>query len=152
MSSIARNLSAATGRHARTTLQRSQNVRSASSRWAIPATSLTSTDRMMSLPSSTDGSIHHDSMQSTGRWFSAASPVPTYRSMPDSAKSGEGDSFSKVCFIGAGKMAEVGNTRQLSWILAFTLQISKDCLTTYQTFVDLIHTHHSLPVPYNSRA
>ena len=103
MSSIARNLSAATGRHARTTLQRSQNVRSASLRWAIPATSLTSTDRMMSLPSASSGGHHLESINS--RWFSSTTPsVPTYRSMSDSAKSG--DSFSKICFIGAGKMAE----------------------------------------------
>ena len=44
--------------------------------------------------------------QSQARWFSAASSVPTYRSMSDSAKGSGGDSFEKICFIGAGKMAE----------------------------------------------
>ena len=104
MSCIARNLAAATSRNVRTTLQRSQNVRSVSSRWAIPATFLTSTDRMISLPSASTGGHHLDSINS--RWFSStSSSVPTYRSMSDSAKS-TGDSFSKICFIGAGKMAE----------------------------------------------
>ena len=108
MSSIARSLSVTTGRYARATLQRSQNVCSASSRWAITATSLSSTDRMMSLPSTgtSTGGHHPDSISS--RWFSAASSVPTYRSMSDSAKSG--DSFGKICFIGAGAMAQVRKT------------------------------------------
>ena len=107
MSSIARSLSVTTGRYARATLQRSQNVCSASSRWAITATSLSSTDRMMSLLSSASTGGHHpDSISS--RWFSAASSVPTYRSMSDSAKSG--DSFGKICFIGAGAMAQVRKT------------------------------------------
>ena len=107
MSSIARNLSAVTGQNARATLQRSQNVRFAISRWAISATSLSSTDRMMSLTSTrTSTSIstggHHPASMSS-RWFSAVASVPAYRSMSDSAKSG--DSFSKISFIGAGAMA-----------------------------------------------
>ena len=58
----------------------------------------------MSLPSASTGGHRLDSINS--RWFSStSSSVPTYRSMSDSAKS-TGDSFSKICFIGARKMAE----------------------------------------------
>ena len=109
MASIARNLSAASGsRYVRASLQISCNVRWSTQRQSIPAmVSLCSSGRMMSLCSTRTGGSRPEHAISVGqsRWFSAAVSVPANRSMSGAAKSG-GDSFAKICFIGAGKMAE----------------------------------------------